>query len=149
MRKFIVLAAGVLMLSVTAVAGPNGGGGVAPKVAGPLLPNTGHTMCTATIDGATGKASSGMNVNKILTGPVVGFPGNYEVIFRYPCVNITAKRGWMRFVQVDTHTFGTASKVSCTTADRSTNRNGVFVNCFNPMTGLDAIPTAFSIIVTR
>lgn len=128
----LISTAGALAFSAAAWAGPNDGGAapVPADATGALLPNYGHIMCTAAIN-STGTVAGGFLVNRDVTktGKVTGFTGAYQVSFAYPCVNITAARGWSRFVQVDTLATGQINGVSCTTADRSGDVNGVFVQC--------------------
>lgn len=71
--------------------------------------------------------------------------GAYQVIFDE---NVQAANGWSRWVQVDTLTTGSIDNVSCTTADRSGNVNGVFVFCHTGNTNAST-PTSFFLFVAR
>jgi hypothetical protein len=71
--------------------------------------------------------------------------GAYQVIFDE---NVQATNGWSRWVQVDTLSTGSISNISCTTADRAGNVNGVFVLCSANNTGVST-PTSFFLIVAR
>jgi hypothetical protein len=73
------------------------------------------------------------------------FGGAYQVIFDE---NVQATNGWSRWLQVDTLTTGSISNISCTTADRAGNVNGVFVLCSNNSTGVST-PTSFFLFVAR
>lgn len=111
-----------------------------------LIPTQGAVFCTAAIndDGTSAQKPVG---NHVLSSTRLS-AGNYEVLFRAPCSNVTAAAGFARFVQVDTLTAGAITTgVSCTTADRSGAANGVFVYCTDN-TGT-AVDTSFFLFVTR
>jgi hypothetical protein len=123
--------------------GANGGATVQDLPVGGAQPNGGSTLCTAAVN-STGTLAGGFRV----ASTAAFGPGNYEVIFRAPCTNITAARGWMHFVQAHTLTTGTiAPGTSCTAADRAGNPNGVFVQC-SDSTGTPAA-TSFMLQVSR
>jgi hypothetical protein len=88
----------------------------------------GHILCTAAIN-TNGTRAGGASV--LSSAQLAGLPGQYQVIFKPPCQNITARNGWARIVQVDTLTTGAITDVGCTTADRAGNVNAVFVFCHN------------------
>jgi hypothetical protein len=71
--------------------------------------------------------------------------GIYQVGF---IDNVTAARGWSRWVQVDTLSQGSISNVSCTTADRAGVASAVWVACFDNSTGNGA-DTSFFLFVAR
>jgi hypothetical protein len=102
----------------------------------------GHILCTAAIN-SNGTRAGGASVASSTSLGV----GTYQVIFRPPCQNITARNGWARIVQVDTLTTGSISGVSCTTADRAGNIHGVFVLCTNAAGAL--VNTSFFLFVLR
>jgi hypothetical protein len=74
-----------------------------------------------------------------------GTSGDYQVIFDE---NVQATNGWSRWLQVDTLTTGSISNISCTTADRAGNVNGVFVLCTAGNTRVST-PTSFFLFVAR
>jgi hypothetical protein len=110
-----------------AVAGPNDPGGRIPAdaPAGSLSNNQGALLCTAAINS---DASLAGGTQYVASASLVA-TGSYEVIFKGACKNITAARGYARIVQVDTLTTGSISGITCSSADRAGNRDGVWVNC--------------------
>jgi len=141
--KCLVGTAG-LVLSMGAM-GQNEGSGVAPSdlPVGGAQDNRGHFLCTAAIN-SNGTRAGG---NTVFSSSNLGL-GTYQVIFRAPCQNITARNGWARVVQVDTLTTGSiGGGVSCTTADRAGFPNGVFILCTNAA-GVQ-VNTSFFLFVAR
>lgn len=122
-------------------------GAVVPTVApASINPTEGAVFCTAAInaDGTSAQKPAG---NHVLSTTKIS-TGNYEVLFRAPCGNVTAAAGFARFLQVDTLTSGAITTgVSCTTADRAGAANGVFVYCTDN-TGAP-VDTSFFLFVTR
>jgi hypothetical protein len=148
--KNIVSALGgalVLAASFAAFAGPNDDPLGAPQdlAVGGAAPNQSAPLCTVAVN-STGTIAGGTAyaASSALLGT-----GIYEVIFKGPCGgNITAARGWARFVQADTLSTGSlAGGVSCTTADRAGNTAGVFIQCANASGALTN--TSFFLMVTR
>lgn len=147
-KKTFSALAGALLLAAgsAALADGNGGDRTAMDVPVGSLPNNqGALMCVAAIN-STGTVAGG-------SGPYVASAanlgtGSYEVLFKGPCgSNITASKGWARWVQVDTLTTGSISGVSCTTADRAGSANGVWVYCTD---GAGApVNTSFFMFVAR
>lgn len=122
-------------------------GGVVPAdVAAFGQQNRGVVLCTASIN-SDGSVAGGFGVDKtVATRGGVGF---YRVQFKAPCGgNIQVNRGWARWVQVDTLTFGTNNGY-CTTADLASTLGvgGVFVNCLGP--GGTNQDTSFNLFVAR
>jgi hypothetical protein len=128
-----------------AIAGPNDPDGRVPAdaPAGSLANNQGALLCTAAINS---DASIAGGTQYVASATSLG-TGYYEVIFKGACKNITAARGWARMVQVDTLTTGSISGVSCTSADRAGNVDGVWVSCTD---GAGAqVNTSFFLFVLR
>lgn len=122
-------------------------GGRAPAVpVGSLAANHGQVLCTAGIN-ADGTVGGGLHVLRDPTKTFKLSTGNYQVLFGVPCNNITAAKGWARWLQVDTLTTGSIFGVSCTTADRAGAINGVFVQCVNHAGALT--DTSFFLFVAR
>jgi len=144
--RLSALALTAALASGASIAGPNDPSGrVAEDAAvGSLAFNGGAILCTAAINSDASVAGGTPYVdhaNLLSTG-------SYEVIFKSnACKNITAKLGYARIVQVDTLTTGSISGVSCTTADRSGNPDGVWVNCTDG-TGMQ-VNTSFFLFVLR
>src|SRR5271156_1089148 len=101
MSMALAVACAALVSSHALAEGPNSAAAGA-ETAAPALHafNQGHVLCTAAIN-ADGTVFSGDHVNTTLTGGFSGFPGDYQVVFASPCVNITAANGWFRQVQPD------------------------------------------------
>jgi hypothetical protein len=127
LASYAACSAGAFALASAALAAPpNGGMTTMDAAPGSLATNQGAILCVAavnsdaTIAGGTGFVASSASLGV----------GNYEVIFKGACQNnVTAARGWARFVQVDTLTSGSISGITCSTADRAGNPAGVFVRC--------------------
>jgi len=117
---------------------------ITPKV---VLTNAtkGKVKCTAAInsDGTVARCFK-CNQDPLQTRRLG--PGEYEVAFAgLGCTNITADRGFSRWVQADT--LGTGSlDAYCTTADRAGDPNSVFVACQNAG-GL--VDTSFFLFIAR
>ena len=109
-------------------------GPAAAVPAGSLKANHGQVLCTAAIS-ADGTVAAGQHVNKSAFQTRRLSIGTYEVDFKQPCGNVTAAKGFARWVQVDTLTTGTAAG-SCTTADRAGDASSVWVQCINAVGGL-------------
>lgn len=120
------------------------GAAIAPADApAPLAFNSGQVLCTAAVN-SDGSKASGLHVSATSQ---LG-TSQYEVIFSSSaCSKITAANGYARWVQVDTLTAGSITGVSCTTADRSGQPNGVFVNCTN--NAGTTVNTSFFLFVAR
>lgn len=145
-KRIVSALGGALLLSASfaALADNNDGGPVAQNApVDSLAGNQSAPMCTAAInsDGTIASPVAALASAANLGG------GTYEVVFKGACTNITAARGWARFVQVDTLTTGSIGDVKCTTADRAGKPNGVWVNCTNG-SGVGT-PTSFFLMVTR
>lgn len=125
--KLLIGTAG-LVLSMGAMGQNNGNYGAEDLPVNTANSVLGHVLCTAAIN-SNGTKAGGSTV--LSSTQLAGFPGAYQVIFKPPCQNITAKLGWARIVQVDTLTTGQVTGVSCTTADRAGQPHGVFVFCTN------------------
>lgn len=139
--KYLVGTTG-LVLSIGAM-GQNDAGYASENLAvGSAQDNRSHFLCTAAVNSDGTRAGGGTvaSTSHITTG-------QYQVVFKAPCTNITAKNGWARVVQVDTLTTGAIAGVSCTTADRSGQPNGVFVFCHSH-TGVPT-DTSFFLFVAR
>ena len=146
-KHTIALVASTLALATSSVAlADNNGGGMTAMdaPAGSLAANQGALLCVAAVN-STGTLAGGMPF--VASSASFG-GGSYEVIFKGACApNITAKKGWARWVQVDTLTTGSISGVTCSTADRAGNVKGVFVRCTDGAgTGVD---TSFYLFVAR
>jgi len=140
--KYLVGTAG-LVLSMGAMGQNDGGYASSDLPVGSAQDNRGHFLCTAAIN-SNGTRAGGATVASSANLGV----GSYQVIFRPPCQNITARNGWARIVQVDTlQILSIGGGVSCTTADRAGNPNGVFVFCHNHA-GI-ATNTSFFLFVAR
>lgn len=146
MKSFLKCLVGTagLVLSMGAMGQNDGGYAPADLPVGSANNVLGHTLCTAAIN-TNGTRAGGASVLSSLQLP--GLVGQYQVIFKPPCQNITARNGWARHVQVDTLTTGAIAGVSCTTADRAGQVNGVFVFCHNHL-GV-ATNTSFFLFVLR
>lgn len=122
--KTLLLAFPIALVSFNAAAeGENTDGGIVSQVApGSLTANQGSAVCTAAVnaDGTLANKSAG-SFAKSSSKVVVG---TYNVTFKAPCNNITAARGYARFVQVDTLSTGTTDGF-CATADLSGQPNGI------------------------
>ncbi len=104
--------------------------------------NFGSVQCTASVN-SDGTAVSGRAIESArLT------PGNYEVLFRAPCTNIKASKGYMAFVQPHTLSTGVTDPLTCTVADRAGKPNGLYIACFSAVDGSPA-DTSFQVLVTR
>ena len=128
----------------------NNGAGTGPAIVpvGSVPANQGQVLCTAAIN-SNGTVAGGLHVvrNPLRTKRLA--VGQYQVAFGRPCQDVRAIRGFLRWVQPDTHTIGTiAPGPVCVTADRVGVRNAVWVDCFNPTTGL-RMDTNFSLFVAR
>lgn len=139
--KLLIGTAG-LVLSMGAMGQNDANYGAEDLPIGSAQDNRGHFLCTAAIN-ANGSRAGG---NTVASSTNI-LPGQYQVVFKAPCTNITARNGWMRVVQVDTLTTGAITDVKCTTADRSGNVNAVFVFCHNGA-GV-ATNTSFFLLVAR
>jgi len=144
MKTFVKCLVGTagLVFSMGAMGQNDGGYAPADLPVGSAQDNRGHFLCTAAIN-SNGSRAGG---NTVASSTRLGV-GTYQVIFRAPCTNILARNGWARVVQVDTLTTGSLPAISCTTADRAGNPNGVFVICFNSA-GATA-DTSFFLFVAR
>ena len=111
-----------------------------------LLPNSGHCICTAAIN-SDGTVAGGHRVNPNPAETQRLYTGNYEVDFKKPCLDVRAKLGYMRILQVDTLTTGVTDPVFCTTADRAGDYSSVYVICFDA-DGNEA-DTSFFLMITR
>jgi hypothetical protein len=121
----LALTASAAMISGAGFAAGNGAKPADAPTA--LAANQGQVLCTAAIN-SDGSKAGGLGV----TGSSLISTGQYEVDFGGACgVNVTAKKGFARWVQVDTLTTGATGPVFCTTADRSGAPNGVYVECFD------------------
>jgi len=139
--KYLVGTAG-LVLSMGAMGQNDGGYASSDLPVGSAQDNRGHFLCTAAINSNGTRAGGATVASSALLAA-----GQYQVIFRAPCTNILARNGWARVAQVDTLTTGAIAGVSCTTADRAGNPNGVFVFCHNHA-GI-ATNTSFFLFVAR
>ena len=104
--------------------------------------NFGSVQCTASVN-SDGTPVSGRAIEsqRIATG-------QYEVLFRAPCSNILANKGYMVFIQPHTLTFGSPAPVACGAANRAAEANGVYVACFSMVDGTPA-DMSFQMMVTR
>jgi hypothetical protein len=124
LTKTLIVTLG-LVINAGALADDNGGVTTDNLTPGSAADNRGQILCTGAIN-SDGTKAGGTNV---ASSTWLG-AGNYEVVFKGPCAgNITAVKGWSRFVQPDTLTTGNNPAVFCTTADRAGIINGVFVRC--------------------
>jgi len=140
---FKTLVSTSLVLSAGALAQTNGGAEYpldAPV--GSLKYNIADVLCTAAIN-SNGSTAGGETVSSSIRITT----GQYQVTFKKPCQNITAKNGWARIVHPDTHSTGSLPSVNCITADRVGNTNAIFVACYNA-TGAFA-DTSFGLFVLR
>lgn len=141
-RKAMLLSMG-LAAGAASAQGLNGAAVAPADAAAPLSFNSGQVLCTAAVN-SDGSKASGLHV----TSTTLLGTGQYEVIFgSSACSKITALNGYARWVQVDTLTTGSITGVSCTTADRSGQPNGVFVNCTN--NAGTTVNTSFFLFVAR
>jgi len=136
----------VSLFSAAAMAGEDNGArpavsGTASDI-GPIQFNQGQVLCTASVN-ADGTKAAGESVSAI---HYLG-TGTYEIDFQNACSIVTAARGFARWVQVDTLTYGVANPAVCTTADRFGVAGGVFVTCYD-LTGA-AVDTSFFLFVAR
>jgi hypothetical protein len=144
MKSFLrtLVGAGVV-LSAGALAQTNGGAEYPLDVPiGSLKFNIADVLCTAALN-SNGSTAGGETV----AGSTRLGVGTYQVTFKKPCQNITAKNGWARMVHPDTHTFGSLPSVNCTTADRAGVPNAIWVACYNAA-GAPA-DTSFGLFVLR
>ncbi|HSV71326.1 MAG TPA: hypothetical protein VLI72_14560 [Methylibium sp.] len=141
----LLIAASCLSLAPSALGQVNAAGpGTMDAAPGSLAPNQGALMCVAAVNSDATLAGGAPYVATVTT---LG-TGNYEVVFKGACGgNISAARGWARWVQVDTLTAGSITNVACTTADRAGNPAGVFVRCFDGSG--TAANTSFFLFVAR
>ncbi len=139
--KLLIGTAGLVM-SMGAMGQNDASYGAENLPVGSAQDNRSHFLCSAAINSDGSRAGGGTvaSSTRITTG-------QYQVVFRAPCTNITARNGWMRVVQVDTLTTGSIAGVSCTTADRAGQVNGVFVYCHNHA-GV-ATDTSFFLLLAR
>ena len=90
-----------------------------------VKPSTGSVLCTAAVN-STGKKAGGSGVASVTH---LG-TGTYQVTFGGACgTNVTAAKGHMRWLQVDTLTTGSILHARCTTADRAGVPAAIFVLC--------------------
>lgn len=126
-----VVAVGICVASGGAFAGQDDNRATSsPSAVVPLTTpkaTNGSVKCTANIN-SDGSVLACKHCNPSDTTHVA--TGEYSVGFNKPCQNILAVNGWSRWVQVDTLAFGTAHG-TCTTADRVTDANAVWVACFD------------------
>ena len=115
-------------------------------IPGSLNANNARGLCTAAIN-SDGTVAGGQFVNKNTAETRRISPGTYEVDFRNPCNNITAARGWARYIQVDTLGVGWLPPRICTTADRSGDASSVYVECYD--TDGVLTDTSFFLTITR
>lgn len=141
-----VAAAGVALFTSAAAIGQGLNGpdvNASDAPVGSLATNQGALLCVAAVN-STGTIAGGGSF--VASSALLG-TGNYEVIFKGACRNITAARGWARWVQVDTLTDGSIDNVTCTTANRAGNQDGVWVRCTDGAgTGVN---TSFFLFVAR
>ncbi len=142
--SLVTLAVATSLFAFNAMADINDGPNPRSVAPASLTPTQGAVFCTAAInaDGTNAQKAAGSTV---LSTTHLG-TGNYEVLFRAPCGNITAANGFARFVQTDTLTTGTTNG-HCSTADRAGHVNGVFINCVD-VAGAPA-DNSFFLFVTR
>jgi hypothetical protein len=114
--------------------------------AGSLNANSARGLCTAAIN-SDGTVAGGQFVNKNPAETRRISPGTYEVDFRNPCNNITAARGWARYVQPDTLQIGFLPPRICTTADRAGDASSVYIECYD--TNGVLTDTSFFLTITR
>jgi hypothetical protein len=143
-KKSLAAAAG-LLFSLSALAGINGPAGPATDdvAVGSLPGTTGLSLCTAAVNSDGTLAGKNRAKSSALLST-----GSYEVLFNDVCGNVSAAAGWSRWVQVDTLSSGSINNgATCTTADRSGAKNGIFVFCTDA-TGV-AVNTSFFLFVAR
>lgn len=116
----------------------------APLNISSTAPTRGQVLCTAAVN-SNGTIPGCFSCNRNISSRLG--VGTYQVGFGGICENITAARGWSRWLQVDTLTFGSIFGVSCTTADRAGVPNAVFVQCVNHAGALT--DTSFFLFVAR
>lgn len=132
-----------VVLSAGALAQTNGGAEYPLDVPdNSLKANFSEALCTAAIN-SNGSTAGGETVSASTRLSV----GTYQVTFKKPCQNITAKNGWARIVHPDTHTTGSLPSVNCITADRAGNTNAIFVACYNAAGAF--ADTSFGLFVFR
>lgn len=138
---FVVVVSFMLLSGVSFAANDDG---VAPLNISSAVATRGQVLCTAAVN-STGSIPGCFSCNKLQSSRLS--LGNYQVAFTGICENITAARGWSRWLQVDTLATGAIFGVSCTTADRAGNPNAVFVQCVNSAGALT--DTSFFLFVAR
>lgn len=139
-----ILTMGLCIATSAAFAGDdnNGAVGDVPSITTPKATN-GSVKCTASIN-SDGSVLACKHCNPADTMRVAA--GQYQVGFKKPCQNILAVNGWSRWVQPDTLTTG-SELAFCTSADRLSDSNAVFVKCFDETgTPVDA---SFFLFVAR
>jgi hypothetical protein len=127
-------------IAVAAVLGSVLYAGIQPVRSADPYSTNGKVKCTAAVneDGTLAGGKHVVSATRLN-------PGQYALSFEKPCTDITAANSWSRWVQVDTLGTG-SSDAYCTTADRSGDPNGVYVQCQNLLGSAD---TSFFIFVAK
>jgi len=143
---FICIIVNIFFVCSLALAQDDNGGEGMDAPVGSLGNGGGAALCTAAIN-SDGTVAGGRYVNKNAAETRRLGPGNYEVDFFAPCNNITAARGYMRYVQVDTLQVSTTPAVFCTTADRAGDPSSIWLLCYD----FNGVPTdvSFFLVITR
>jgi len=120
-------------------------GPVGSSVSVAALPaNNGSVKCTADIT-SSGTIAGGKHVDAATTLHIN--TGQYQVGFKKPCANVTAAKGYARWVQPDDLSNGTTGARYCTTADRYTVPSAVYVACYDGNGSL--ADTSFFMFIAR
>lgn len=126
-KQIVSALGGVVLLSASAAvfADSNGGRSAENAPVGSLATTSGAPLCRAAIN-SDGTIAGGGGT---LTSATKLGTGQYEVIFKGRCLNVTATNGFTTWIQPHTFTTGTMNAY-CIGADRAGNPNGIFVHCY-------------------
>ncbi|MGC9966585.1 MAG: hypothetical protein ABSE08_14375 [Syntrophobacteraceae bacterium] len=119
-------------------------GPVGSSVSVTLPANNGSVKCTADIT-SSGTIAGGKHVDAATT--LYLSTGVYQVGFKKPCANVTAAKGYARWVQPDTFGIGFTGARYCTTADKNGVPAAVYVQCFDGNGNL--ADTSFFMFIAR
>ena len=127
-RKMVSALGGTFLLaaSFAVVAQANGGRSAEDAPVGSIPILSGAPLCRAAINSDGTIAGGG---GTLASTAKLG-TGQYEIVWKGRCVNVTAANGFSTWIQ--THTFRDSSvNAYCNAADRSGVPNGTYVNCYS------------------